>query len=87
MPKGGNGKGHCSSKLSVKYSGEANAAQLQMLQLRFEVHQQKCVGRFMPGIAGGVIDEEQDTLTEPCVGKLRILSYCVSNGFQKFHLL
>jgi len=31
--------------------------------LRFEAHQQKCIGRFLLRIAGGITEKEQDALT------------------------
>lgn len=31
--------------------------------LRFEAHQQKFIGRFLLGVAGGIIEEEKDALT------------------------
>ena len=33
-------------------------------ELRFEAHQQKCFGRFLLRIAGDMMEEEQDALTE-----------------------
>lgn len=43
-------------------------------ELRFEAHQQKCFGRFLLRIAGDMMEEEQDALTEQCVGTLHIFS-------------